>query len=196
MRRIVLLGTGTGVGKTFVATRLVRELGALGLKPVETGCDHGRAADAEALGGVPPLHAFEEPLSPHLAARRARRQLEARELVAWVHENALRAASDMVIIETAGGVLTPLSETESNLDLARLLEPALLVLIAPDALGVLHDVRAATVAMDALHRRPDHVVLTLSRPRDASTGTNSAELERLGLGPVSDVDGLLALLSS
>jgi dethiobiotin synthetase len=196
MRRVVVLGTGTGVGKTFVASRLVRELGALGLKPVETGCEQGRAADAEALGGVPPLHTFEEPLSPHLAARRAGRQLEAAELVAWVQESALRMPSGIVIIETAGGVLTPLSETESNLDFARLLEPALLVLVAPDALGVLHDVRAAIVAMTALHRRPDHVILTRSRPRDASTGTNASELERLGLGPVSDVDGLLALLSS
>jgi dethiobiotin synthetase len=98
------------------------------------------------------------------------------------------------VVETAGGALSPLSDTETNLDLARALEPAELVLVAPDALGVLHDVRATWTAMRALLREPDQLVLCRARPPDASTGTNAAELERLGFGSVRDLAGLVEAL--
>jgi dethiobiotin synthetase len=80
-------------------------------------------------------------------------------------------------------VLTPLSDVATNLDLARALQPATMVLVAPDALGVLHDLRACELAMRTLFRRPDLLVLSRSRPVDASTGTNAAELSRFGLAP-------------
>jgi dethiobiotin synthetase len=201
MRRIVVLGTGTGVGKTFVAAHLVRALGArtgqrvTGLKPIETGCSDGRAADAAELGSpCPPLHAFADPVSPHLAARRAGSSIRAADVARWVDEIALSISSYIVIVETAGGALSPLSEAETNLDLARALEPAELVLVAPDALGVLHDVRATWTAMRTLHRAPDQLVLSRARPPDASTDTNAAELERLGFGPVLDLAGLVEAL--
>jgi dethiobiotin synthetase len=218
MRRIVVLGTGTAVGKTVVAAHLVRGLRArsprahvLGLKPVETGWVEAGPSDAAALASasesvVRLLHALRDPVSPHLAARRVGLRIEVRAIVDWVNQIALSISSDMVVLETAGGALSPLSETETNLDLARALEPADLVLVAPDSLGVLHDMAATVAAMRALHRAPDHVVLSRSRPADASTGSNAAELERLGLGapravlgaePALEVEPLIeALLQS
>jgi dethiobiotin synthetase len=91
-----------------------------------------------------------------------------------------------LLVETAGGVLSPLTPRTSNLDLANALSPAIWVLVAPDALGVLHDVRATLLAMRQLAREPDFVVLSASRARDASTGTNADELARLRIAdPVS-----------
>jgi hypothetical protein len=57
-------------------------------------------------------------------------------------------------------------------------------LVAPDALGVLHDV---TATLRSLPRRPDFVVLSAARPADASSGTNAQELETLEITPVLGV---------
>jgi dethiobiotin synthetase len=85
---LVVLGTGTEIGKTFVTAALARALRAhgcsvLALKPIETGCSGSleppAGSDAEQLEEAStrglvrphPLHAFPEPISPHLAALRA-----------------------------------------------------------------------------------------------------------------------------
>jgi dethiobiotin synthetase len=191
-RRIVMLGTGTGVGKTTVTVALAQALAELGadvaaLKPVETGYEP-LGSDARRLQAVSrgvvlpephPLYAFDDPISPHLAARRQATTIQIAHVANWV--GSLADGHGFVLVETAGGALSPLSEQTTNLDLARALEPARLVLVAPDSLGVLHDVRATVTAMRALHRAPDHLVLSRARPGDASTGTNAEELWRLGL---------------
>jgi dethiobiotin synthetase len=202
MHRIVVLGTGTDVGKTHVATRLVRALCAalpgqdvVGIKPVETGVRRrpkdGRppaGTDAHALEfvsrGTPlrphPFAAFADPVSAHLAARRERSSVSIRAVVRAVtlHGATLRGWQ---IVETAGAVFSPLTTRATNLDLARALEPAIWILVAPDALGVLHDVRATLLAMRATARVPDYLVLSAARAPDASVGTNAAELARVGL---------------
>ena len=201
MRRIVVLGTGTNVGKTHVATRLVRALcGALpqhdvvGIKPIETGVRRGAGGcppagtDAAALEAVSrgtpirphPVAAFADAVSAHLAARRERRTISvsriAKELT--LHGATIRGWQ---IVETAGAVFSPLTTHKTNLDLAQALEPAIWILVAPDALGVLHDVRATLLAMRASARAPDYLVLSAAREPDASVGTNGAELARVGL---------------
>jgi dethiobiotin synthetase len=106
------------------------------------------------------------------------------------------------VVETAGGVFSPLSSTAANFELALALDPAIWVLVAADALGVLHDVSATLLAMRARNRVPDHVVLSAARPPDASTGTNAAELAALGIATPSavlardDDRGLDALVAS
>jgi hypothetical protein len=54
------------------------------------------------------------------------------------------------------------------------------MLVAPDALGVLHDVTATLLALRSFGRIPDAVVLSAARS-DASTGSNACELRRLGI---------------
>ncbi len=203
-QRIVLLGTGTGVGKTYFGVRLAESLALCGrsvlaLKPIESGIEPTGAvepielSDAERLGRATAragghCYALPEPISPHLAAERAGTSIDLGIASRWVaeQERTLRDTTlHYTLIETAGGVLSPLSRTTTNFDLAHALGPALWILVAPDALGVLHDVRATLLAMDALGRPPDHVVLCGARTPDASTGTNRAELERLGVTRVS-----------
>jgi dethiobiotin synthetase len=86
-----------------------------------------------------------------------------------------------LLVETAGGALSPLSARLTNVDLALALSPAIWILVAPDALGALHDVRATLLAMKAIARAPDYLVLSACRAADASVGTNARELERVGL---------------
>lgn len=200
MLRLALLGTGTGVGKTFVGCQFLGvarklRLSALGLKPVETGVTATDNAPAPNSDGAlleaasfhvkqprpHPRYHFSDPISPHLAARRSNTSIEVSKLVHWVSRAEAGASPtlDLSVVETAGGLLTPVTDTETNLDLATALEPARLVLVAADALGTLHDTQAAIVAMEAMARAPDAIVLSAARPRDASTGTNLDELRRL-----------------
>jgi dethiobiotin synthetase len=57
----------------------------------------------------------------------------------------------------------------------RAIEPSVTILVAPDRLGVLHDVTACARKV---------IVLSAPRTPDASTGTNAAELESLGIAHV------------
>lgn len=211
MPRVVILGAGTGVGKTRVSVALLRALtgrghATLGLKPVESGvvgpASNPPGSDAASLAAAAssptplnsPLYALRDPVSPHLAARTQGVTIELECIQTWVRE-AETAVTPLVVsgmvvwsvIETAGGVFSPLSTRATNFELARALEPAIWILVAADALGVLHDVSATLQAMRARNRAPDHVVLSGAREPDASTGCNSAELDALGITSTSAV---------
>jgi dethiobiotin synthetase len=84
-------------------------------------------------------------------------------------------------------VFSPLGHAKTNLALAELLEPALWILIAPDRLGVLHDVTATLQAMRTLSRIPDFILLSQGAPTDESTGSNAGELTRLGIAEIGAV---------
>ena len=211
MPRVVILGAGTSVGKTRVGVALLEALAAhgcqtLGLKPIESGVppqpNNPPGSDAALLSAagtrraaiVSPLYPLHDPVSPHLAARRDGLTIALEAIVNWVHlaetEVTPHVASSMAnwsLVETAGGVFSPLSSTATNFDLALALEPAIWVLVAPDALGVLHDLSATLQAMRARGRTPDHVVLSGAREPDSSTGSNAAELEALGIVATSAV---------
>ncbi len=204
--RIVVLGTGTHVGKTYFTRQLALSLRALApqlalaaLKPIESGFERA-ASDAAALAEVScgvelpqphPLYALADAVSPHLAARRAGLEITPSAVRAWFDAwlNAMtpHVASRHVIqiVESAGACFSPLSQRSQNFDLAVALEPAIWILVAHDGLGVLHDLGTTLALMKARGRSPDHVALCAARPADASTGTNAAELAQLGITKVS-----------
>ncbi|HKO53883.1 MAG TPA: dethiobiotin synthase [Polyangiaceae bacterium] len=217
--RVVVLGCGTGVGKTRLSVALLRALvgrglPALGLKPIESGIEidakieradthaapSGSDAAALALAGSVqtqlrhPLYALRAPVSPHLAARTSGIQIDVQLVVDWVAKAESLVTPHVVphrslwtIVETAGGVFSPLAPGVSNFELAQALEPALWLLVAADSLGVLHDVSSASRAMRACGREPDHLVLSGAREPDASSGNNAAELATLGIATPSAV---------
>ncbi|MBI3933116.1 MAG: dethiobiotin synthase [Acidobacteria bacterium] len=157
MRRlgILITGTDTGVGKTFVGCGLAVELRRRGLrvapfKPAETGCELDPKtaqllpADAmllrEASGTEAPLQSvcpyrFRLPLAPWVAAQREGKEIDP-SFLAWQFQE-LAATHDVVIVETAGGIGVPLADRFHFGDLARLLNlPALVV--ASSKLGVIN----------------------------------------------------------
>jgi dethiobiotin synthetase len=193
-RLVVVTGTGTEIGKTHVACQLV-SLGSLdgtaaGFKPVETGVV-GEGADVSALRAVSSFHVkhllaapflFSEGLSPHLAARGERRHISIDAICEAVKN--LRAVVDLLIVELAGGLFTPLGDDVSNCDLAIALVPDRVILVAPDRLGVLHDLGATTRAATAAGCRIDAIVLNAPASADASTGRNAMEIRRVAPGAV------------
>lgn len=197
MSRIVLVtGTDTGVGKTWISCGLLRRWRADGLqvaarKPAETGCEErdgllhaaDAAALAEAAGGIEPSERvcrlrFAEPLAPAVAAERAGSPIDTRAIVAECRERARQA--DLLLVEGAGGLLVPLSGRETFADLAVALEARLVVVVGArlgainHAMLTLEAARARGLGVAALvvnHAFPD---------RDLATGTLAATLVALG----------------
>jgi dethiobiotin synthetase len=133
-RGLFVAGTDTGVGKTRVAVRLIREHVGAGLrvaamKPVAAGALAGpqglRNDDALALqaaANVPAPYELVNPYclaaatSPHLAARAAGVNIEpGRVFEAYA---TLAARADIVVVEGAGGWLAPIGEQLSMADIA------------------------------------------------------------------------------
>jgi len=189
-RRIVVVGTGTGIGKTHLGVALLHALAragvtAAGMKPIESGVGSG-VTDAELLDRAgmfhvkhPPPYALEEPVSPHLAARAAGITIRIGEVLRWVD----RSEADWTLVETAGALLSPLTPVTTNLDLAVALEPEAVLLVAQDRLGALHDVTAALFAYRMLAPGLPEPLVVLQAPEvaDGSTGGNGRELVELGI---------------
>ena len=193
--RVLVVGTGTEIGKTHVTTCLLSHARAQGrrvraYKPIATGIE-GLCEDAERHAAAldsPYLHptfAFRRPVSPHLAAREEVRVID----LDTIRQRAddMGRDADAVIIEGAGGLFTPLSETITNVALVHCLLPAVVVLVAPDRLGVLHDIGACSAAARASGIEISAVVLSAPSASDASTGSNALELARMGHGPIAGV---------
>jgi len=192
--RVIVIGTGTEIGKTHVTECLLVHARSRGVrsrayKPIATGvaelCEdterHAKACDAPYAH---PTFAYRRPVSPHLAAREEGRPID----LDVIRKRADEMASDvdLLLVEGAGGLFTPLGDSITNIDLVRSLMPAIVLLVAPDRLGVLHDVHATKRASQGRDVGLLHaVVLSAPSTPDESSNSNAQELERLGLGPVA-----------
>ena len=212
---VVVTGTGTEIGKTHTSVALLMRwgqirsghgAGVVGAKPVETGVRPGEpGADLARLAEASTFHvkrhlaqryAFARPVSPHLAARDEGITINLKRIVADVE--ALRRRAGGVLVELPGGLFSPLTARRTNADLARALDPTATILVAPDRLGVLHDVVATVTAAASVGTKLTGLVLVAPRNRDASTGTNAealralVELPLLGYVPRASVATLAA----
>ena len=184
-RFIVVTGTDTGVGKTYVTEALARELSrsqrVVAIKPFESGVTDGDG-DAERLaratGQSAPLHALirlKAPLTPAVAADREGVVIDWAKLVAEIRSLALGA--DVALVEGAGGLLSPLTWTEDAITLARDLG-ADVVLVSADRLGTLSVTHAAVHVLAAASLSLAGIVLSAPAEADLSTGSNADALRR------------------
>jgi dethiobiotin synthetase len=190
MQGLFVTGTDTGVGKTRVATGLAHALTARGLrvharKPVESGVDartgpldaqalHEAAGAHEPLERVCPLR-LRAPLSPERAARLEGVALELDDLVASV-----RAGTDgagFVLVEGAGGFLSPIARDALNADLAQALRLPVLI-VAADRLGTLNHVMLTVEAVRTRGLDVAGVVLSAPSQVEPDAMDNAGELAR------------------
>lgn len=158
-RLVVVLGTATEIGKTWVARKLLEQARDRGLrvaarKPAQSFTRGEGQTDAELLAlasgesehDVCPAHRwYPVPMAPPMAADvLGRGELRLDELLAELSwpENV-----DLGLIETAGGVRSPLTHDADNVDLVRRVRADEVLLIADAGLGTLSSVR---LALDAL----------------------------------------------
>jgi len=143
-RGLFITATDTGVGKTWATLALMQALRLQGLKvagmkPVATGCeetDNGlRSEDAILIQEHATQHhdyalinpcAFKLPASPSIAAERANINIDL-SCIAEAHRR-IAAGADYVLVEGIGGWRVPLGQDRTLVDLVRLLElPVVLV---------------------------------------------------------------------
>lgn len=186
---------GTECGKTHLSAAILRALVARGvsplpIKPLMSGFDPEHLDDSDAgrllaAIGRPVTPAtvseicwksFPEWLAPNVAARRSGVSLPWSDLVAFVRER-VRAVDGPVLVEGAGGVMSPLTDTHTNIDLmAELRLPVMLV--ANNYLGA---VSHTLTALDAMDRRGVEVrCIAVSQPRP-DAGFAAPMVEELGL---------------
>ena len=148
-RAFVIAGTDTNVGKTVFAAALADALGAHYWKPVQAGLAPETDSQTVArLGGLAPAQILPEawrlplPASPHIAARSAGVEID----VAGLQPP--QGVADL-IIETAGGVMVPLTEQFLTIDLlARWRLPV--IVVSRTTLGAINH---SLLTLDALRRR-------------------------------------------
>ena len=190
MRDLLVAGTDTGVGKTFIAAALVtavraRGVRAVGFKPVETGIDAPEDADSEVLArasgerveAASPLLQLREPLAPAVAADRARIALRPEDIEARIAQ--LRSDGYTVVIEGAGGVMVPLAWDYTVLDLAERCDLDAIV-VARAGLGTLNHIMLTVLILQSRHIAIRGIVLNGRAPTpDLAETTNPAALARM-----------------
>jgi dethiobiotin synthetase len=161
-RLVVVAGTGTAVGKTWVTAALVRGLQARGLrvaarKPAQSFAPDDQRTDADVLGEAsgepaevvcPRPRWYEVPMAPPMAADAlGRSSFTIADLV-----GELRWPDDVDVgyVETAGGVRSPLASDGDTLDLVAALRPDHVVLVADAGLGTINAVRLSCPPLAAL----------------------------------------------
>jgi len=190
MISLLITGTDTGVGKTWVGRVLSHALVATGqrvvaVKPVETGCANpgshveDGALLAAATGQAEPraaLYRFAAPVAPALAAEREGETIDLDTLVLQIE--ALGTGAEVLLVEGAGGLLSPITWEWTIVDLARSLGAAALV-VAADRLGTINHAQLTLSALELAGLEVVGIVLTPPETADESTGTNASAIARL-----------------
>ncbi len=150
---LLITGTDTGIGKTVIAGAIARWFRDEGhrtgvLKPAASGCVRRReglvSEDAEFLAhcadAAHPLdliapQRFLEPLAPAVAAERAGVKLDWSAIQRSI--DIISRDSDVLIVEGVGGIMVPMDDKHTMLDVAKWLNlPA--VVVARPALGTIN----------------------------------------------------------
>lgn len=203
---VVVTGTGTEVGKTWVSARILRLARSRGMtvaarKPAqsfgpddplsETDASVLAAASGEEPSEVcPPSRSYPVAMAPPMAASALGVEPpDLGSLVASVSSSWPSRGCDLGLVEGAGGVASPLADDGHSADLARRLGADAAVLVADAGLGVIHSVRLSAGALAPL---PVIVFLNHFQPADDLHHRNLSWLQaRDGFEVTTEVEGLV-----
>lgn len=198
MTALFVTGTGTDIGKTFVTARLINEGRRQGrtlraLKPLLSGfdglapegCDSavllaamGRQPSFDNICAITPWR-YAAPLAPNMAARAEGAGVDMDAILEFCRAEIARAEADGadLYIEGVGGVMSPVSDSATNLDwIAALGIPALLV--AGTYLGAISHTLTAVAAMKDSGAALHGITLSESAGEQVGLAETKAELER------------------
>lgn len=181
IRSLFLVGTDTGVGKTTLGEGLLRlaqrrRLRIMPFKPAESGTvlddpssDAARLLRASAHSGLtlPEIAPYRlaQPLAPGLAARLESRVIPEHRLLRQA--NRLLASNSALLIEAAGGLLSPYGANRTPASLARLLSTQIamdILLVSPNRLGAINQCALASLALKSFALRCVGIVLVNLAP--------------------------------
>ena len=148
-KRIIICGTDTDVGKTIVSSFLVQGLKGIYWKPIQSGTEEGtdtktvcNLLNLEPNRYLSERYKFKAPVSPHWAAEQESGFIEPSNLK-------LPDLDELIIIETAGGLMVPLNRDWLQIDQLKVWR-APIILVARTGLGTLNH---TLLSLEALKRR-------------------------------------------
>ena len=197
---VFITGTDTGIGKTVIACHLIKALEETALKvaarkPVESGCsvgEHGLVAEdatrlAAALVSAPSIeqvcrYRYKAETSAERAAMLAGTTHTIAQLADFCY-----CEEQFVVVEGAGGLLSPIAADGLNVDLISALGfPA--IVVSPDRLGCINHILLTLEALAARQLRAIAVVLNRMHPQtDESELDNAHELSAWTNVPITQV---------
>ncbi|MCH7959003.1 MAG: dethiobiotin synthase [Candidatus Hydrogenedentes bacterium] len=204
MRGIFITGTDTEVGKTIVTAGLLRFLrdqgiDAVSMKPVSTGAEPanggltspdltfhhdvaGIDSEREALEVMAP-YLYEPACSPHLAGRMAGYYPDLEHIEGCA--KTLLDQHDFLLVEGAGGVYAPINETETMLDMMRVLGYPV-ILVAHRGLGTINHSLLSIEALRSAGLDLMGIVFNENRnvPEDFIAKDNPRAVKQFGKVPV------------
>ena len=194
-RSYFITSTGTGLGKTYVTTALIRQARAQNMsvaasKPVISGFDArelaasdtgallaalGEPLTPEAAEKLSPWR-FAAPLAPNMAARAEGAELDCAALFAHGRQF-LRGDADLILIEGVGGVMVPLDEQKTVLDWICALD-APVILVVGDYLGTLSHTLTAIAVLRARGAEIAAVIVNEGEEKSVPFEDTRAEIAR------------------
>lgn len=186
---LFVTGTDTGVGKTYVSAGIARALTCRGvdvgvMKPAETGCRMrgGRLMPRDALLLIKsanvkdPLslvnpYRFRRPLAPAVAAELEEKTIDPSKIIKAFQ--LLSNRHDFMIVEGAGGIMVPLSENYTYLDLAKKLGLPVLIVARP-GLGTINHTMLTIAALRGRKIRIAGIVINCSLDRKSGPAEKSS----------------------
>ena len=173
-KRIIICGTDTDVGKTIVSSFLVQGLKGIYWKPIQSGTEEGtdtktvcNLLSLEPNSYLPERYKFKAPVSPHWAAEQESAFIEPSNLK-------LPDLDELIIIETAGGLMVPLNRDWLQIDQLKAWG-APIILVARTGLGTLNHTLLSLEALN--HRNLDVLGIILNGPPHKD---NPKTLEQFG----------------
>ncbi len=193
MRGILVTGTDTGVGKTFITYNIARGLRDKGVKvacfkPVETGVDDvpgdgqmlARATGQDIDEVV--LYRAKKPLAPYSAMLEGELIISIEKIVERYRE--LRDKNDVVLVEGAGGIAVPIVKGCTYADLAKDLDTEVLIV----ARAVLGTINHSVLTVEYARKRGlklTGLILNMYTGKDPSEKTNPEVIYQMtGLKPL------------
>jgi dethiobiotin synthetase len=145
---VIIAGIHTGIGKTLCSAVICQKLGYDYWKPVQAGTD---ATDSDFIKAHvsnskcfihPETYVLKTPASPHYAA-----ELEGIEIQR--HKIRMLKSSNSIVVETAGGLMSPLASRYLNIDLTEQLDTPV-ILVSNNYLG---SINHTLMSVEALQKR-------------------------------------------
>jgi dethiobiotin synthetase len=180
-----ITGTDTGVGKTVFTALLAQflreqKIRAAALKPICSGGRDDARKIFAALGGaltldeINPWH-FRAPIAPSLAAKLEKKSVKLSQVIA--HIRATQKIFDLVLVEGAGGLLSPLGENFDSRDLIIALS-AMPIIIAQNRLGAMNHILLTLEALPKNLRAKAKIILMSPKKPDEASVSNPKLLSR------------------
>ncbi len=174
-----IAAVGTDIGKTFLVENLCRKISnSLAIKPIASGFrDDDKSSDSAkiltALGKEIALKnldeispwRFEEAVSPHFAAQNLGVKIDFEKVKDFCVEkiSIAKQSDQFLFIEAAGGVMTPLNDDKTFLDLADALKIPVL-LVTANYLGAISHTLSAVEAVKARGLMIEKIIVNETLP--------------------------------